>query len=48
MLELSAKSVGEIAEECGFSDASYFTKSFKTAYGVTPKEYRNCVKDEFI
>ena len=48
LLELSAKSVGEIAEECGFSDASYFTKSFKAAYGVTPKEYRNCVKDEFI
>ena len=48
LLELSDKSVAEIAEECGFTDASYFTKSFKTAYGETPKAYRNRFKDDFI
>lgn len=41
MLELTDKTVGEIAEELGFSDASYFTKSFKASFGMTPKEYRN-------
>ncbi len=48
MLELTDKSAAEIAEECGFTDASYFAKSFKAAFGMTPKEYRNGFKDEFI
>ena len=48
MLELSAKSAAEIAEECGFTDASYFAKTFKAAFGETPKEYRNRFKEEFI
>ena len=48
MLELSDKSAAEIAEECGFTDASYFAKTFKATFGVTPKEYRNSFKDEFI
>ena len=48
LLELSDKSAGEIAEECGFTDASYFAKTFKAAFGVTPKEYRNSFKEEFI
>ena len=48
MLELSDKSAAEIAEECGFTDASYFAKTFKAAFGMTPKEYRAGFKDEFI
>ncbi len=48
LLELSDKSAQEIAEECGFTDASYFAKTFKSAFGMTPKEYRNRFKDEFI
>lgn len=48
LLELTDKSAQEIAEECGFTDASYFAKSFKNAFGMTPKEYRNGFKDEFI
>ena len=48
MLELSDKSAAEIAEECGFTDASYFAKTFKSAFGMTPKEYRAGFKDEFI
>ena len=48
LLELTDKSVGEIAEETGFKDASYFTKSFKTSFGITPKEYRNLFKDRFL
>lgn len=48
LLELTDKSAAEIAEECGFTDASYFAKTFKSAFGITPKEYRNRFKDEFI
>ena len=48
MLELSDKSAAQIAEECGFTDASYFAKSFKSAFGETPKEYRNKFKEDFI
>ena len=48
MLELTDKSIGEIAEECGFTDASYFAKSFKATFGITPKEYRSSFEDEHI
>ena len=48
LLELSDKSAADIAEECGFTDASYFAKTFKAAFGMTPKEYRAGFKDEFI
>ena len=48
MLELTDKSIAEIAEECGFTDASYFTKSFKAAFGMTPKEYRSKFGEGFI
>lgn len=48
MLELTKKSMAEIAEETGFTDASYFTKTFRQAFGVTPKEWRNKFKEEFI
>ena len=48
MLECTSKSAAEIAEECGFTDASYFTKTFRQAFGETPKEYRNRFKDDFI
>ena len=48
LLDESGKSVNEIAEECGFNDPSYFTKTFKSAFGMTPKEYRNLTKEDFI
>ncbi len=48
MLELTDKPAAEIAEACGFTDASYFAKTFKSAFGETPKEYRNKFKTEFI
>ena len=48
MLELTDKSIGEIAEECGFTDASYFAKSFKATFGITPKEYRSKFDSSFI
>ena len=48
LLELSDKSAADIAEECGFTDASYFAKTFKAAFGMTPKEYRSSFKNDFI
>ncbi len=48
LLQSTARSVAEIADECGFTDASYFTKTFRGAFGLTPKEYRNEFKDDFI
>ena len=48
LLELTDKSTAEIAEECSFTDASYFAKTFKASFGITPKEYRNTFKSDFI
>ena len=48
MLRSTAKSINEIAEECGFTDASYFTKTFKAAYGETPKAYRNRFENDYM
>ncbi len=48
MLELTDKPSAEIAEACGFTDASYFAKTFKGAFGETPKEYRNRFKEDYI
>lgn len=48
MLKNTAKTVNEIAVETGFTDASYFTKTFKAAFGETPKEYRGRFKDGFV
>lgn len=33
-------SIGQICEECGFNDNSYFTESFKEMYHCTPHDYR--------
>lgn len=32
--------IGEIAEQCGFSDTRYFAKIFKRSVGITPSDYR--------
>ncbi len=48
LLEVTSKTVNEIADETGFTDSSYFTKVFKGEFGMTPKEYRNKFKEEFI
>lgn len=40
----TAKSVMEIADEAGFSNASKFSEGFKKRYGLTPTAYRNAEK----
>lgn len=39
LLKKSGKSISEIAYEVGFSSPSYFTKSFKEQFGISPTEY---------
>ena len=40
LLEDTFLSVKEIVTEVGMSDAAHFSRSFKTAYGVTPAKWR--------
>lgn len=44
MLKSGENNISEIASRCGFSDANYFTRCFKSHYGVPPKQYKNNVK----
>lgn len=48
MLAYTALSISEVAERTGFTDSSYFAKIFKSAEGISPKDYRNKFKEDFI
>lgn len=37
-------SISDIAYKCGFTDAKYFSRTFKAMTGKTPKEYRDFCK----
>ena len=39
-LQFSDMSVSDIAQSCGFSNFSYFSKLFKNYEGLTPTQYR--------
>jgi AraC family transcriptional regulator, arabinose operon regulatory protein len=41
LLELSSRSVGEIALEVGFEDAFHFSKRFRRGTGMSPRAYRS-------
>ena len=43
LLNTTTLSMQEIAEKCGFSDANYFTRSFKKYQGTTPLKYRQSI-----
>ena len=45
LLIYSSSSVGEVAEEVGFSSIYYFSKLFKRREGVSPQEYRKEMRD---
>ena len=40
LLLTSSLSVNEIAQECGFLDMAYFSKTFKAHFGISPKKYK--------
>lgn len=41
MLENTDLSINVIGRKCGFPDYNYFSKVFKRAYGISPRNYRN-------
>ncbi len=41
LLAKTDKSIGEICQEVGFTDHSYFNRVFRQEKGMTPSEYRN-------
>ncbi len=44
LLRHTALSVQQIAEQCGFTDANYFTRTYKKIQGFTPNEYRKSIQ----
>lgn len=38
--------IGDVAEQVGFSNHSYFNKMFRKVYGISPREYRYRCKEE--
>ena len=44
MLTFSDKSINQIAEDCGFHSASYFSSLFKNATGKSPSDYARDTK----
>lgn len=41
LLDTTAKTIANIALDCGYSDQSAFTRQFKQTTGLTPKAYRD-------
>lgn len=46
MLTESETSISEISAATGFTDQSYFSKVFSAKYGITPREYRERVRQD--
>lgn len=40
LLKNESYKVGQIAQLCGYTNPSYFNTTFKTYYGMTPKQYK--------
>ena len=40
LLETTSQSVSDVAMRCGFDDAAYFTRVFRSFYGCTPSQLR--------
>lgn len=41
LLDMTNLQITQIAENCGFTDVYYFSKTFKSETGQTPSDYRN-------
>lgn len=46
LLRDSFLNVSEIAYRVGFAEASHFSKTFKSCFGITPTEFRKRMEDE--
>jgi signal transduction histidine kinase/DNA-binding response OmpR family regulator len=41
LLMTTSMNISEIAYSCGFASPNYFSTTFKTKYGISPKDFRN-------
>jgi AraC family transcriptional activator of tynA and feaB len=41
----AAHSIASLATQCGFADAAHATRTFKSVFGVTPRDFRLCADD---
>ena len=48
LLETSAYSIDEIAQQAGYADLSGFHRAFKRHYGISPSEYRQKISPENV
>ena len=44
-IKAGEQNISEIAAQCGYSDANYFTRCFKAHYGVPPKHYKGKINN---
>jgi AraC-like DNA-binding protein len=47
LLQQSDLPVTQVAYECGYSNISYFNRTFKKIHGITPREYRQRLMVEY-
>jgi AraC-like DNA-binding protein len=47
LLQQSDLPVTQVAYECGYSNISYFNRTFKKIHGITPREYRQSLMVEY-
>ena len=45
MLLKGTRSIGEIATTCGFLDMEYFSRTFKSIYGMSPSTWRRMKRE---
>lgn len=45
LLETTDYKIVDIGIRCGFSEMSYFAKSFRELYGCSPSQYRKCANE---
>ncbi|MBQ8849067.1 MAG: helix-turn-helix transcriptional regulator [Clostridia bacterium] len=46
MIAETELSIGEIAQKCGFSNLSYFSRTFRSIVGILPNDYRKKQKTQ--
>lgn len=44
LLNSTSLPIGEIASRCGFYDANYFSRIFRKAQGMSPRQYRETIR----
>lgn len=48
LLSTTTRTVADVASACGFSSPAYFTRCFRAAHGMSPREFRLAARDAFV